>query len=37
MLGSLRPSVVIHRSNTLQRPVLFMGLVTLGFEAVPFF
>ena len=28
--------MVIHRSNTLQRPVLFMGLVTLGFEAVPF-
>ena len=36
-LGSLRPSVVIHRSNTLQRPVLFMGLVALGFEAVSFF
>ena len=29
--------MVIHRSNMLQRPVLFMGLAALGFEAVSFF
>ena len=37
ILGSLGPSVVIYRRNTLQRPVLFVGLVALGFEAVLFF